>query len=339
MDPDNDNLKPADPLANAVADAQALAKEQVQAAWQLHLDRVREQLEAGWRESLKRVFTERYSEVEAKLRDSFETAVADRTRQQVDAGLGPAVAGARRETAEHVNNFARRLRSAESRDEIRRSLVDAADEYSSRVVFLESGELDFAAAPALANALESKDTVVAAGTPGELSEGVCQQLGAAPESLVYVVPLVAHDKSLGVLCALPSAEPMNVSALELLATLAAPHLELPPEPVVIEPPPAKPGWSDLSRPEQEMHLRAQRFARTRVAELVLNHIGRVRDARLAQNLYGTFQTEIDAARQEFRRDFFEPCSSMVDYLHLELVRTLAKDEADALGADYPGPVA
>ncbi|MDZ4798991.1 MAG: hypothetical protein SGI92_12570 [Bryobacteraceae bacterium] len=339
MDPFNDNLKPADPLANAVADAQTLAREQVQAAWQLHLDRVREALEAGWRDSLERIFTERYADVEAKLRESFEAAVADRTREQVDAGLGPAVAGARRETAETLNNLARRLRSAESRDEVRRSLVDAAGEYSARSVFYEPGELDLQAAPALANALESRDTVVAAATPAELSDRVFEQLGAAPESLVYLVPLVAHDKSLGVLCCLPSGEPVNVSALELLGTLAAPHLELPPEPVIIEPPPPKPGWSDLSRPEQEMHLRAQRFARTRVAELVLNHISRVRDARLSQNLYSTFQTEIDAARQEFRREFFEPCSSMVDYLHLELVRTLAREDADALGADYPGPVA
>jgi hypothetical protein len=29
---------------------------------------------------------------------------------------------------------------------------------------------------------------------------------------------------------------------------------------------------------------------------------------------------------------------MVDYLHLELVRTLANDDAEALGKDYPGPM-
>ncbi len=336
MDPVNDNLKPAEPLASAVADAQTLAREQVQAAWQLHLERVRDSLEAGWRESLEHIFQERYAEVEQRLRDSFDSAVTERTRAQVEAGLGPAVAGARREAAEQLNNFARRLRAAESRDEVRRALADAAGEYGSRAVLIEPGEV---LGPAVVNALESKDTVVAAGTVGELSTNLVEQLGAQPESLVYLIPLVAHDKALGVLAVVASGEPVNVSALELLGTLAAPHLELPPEPVVIEPPPPKPGWSDLSRPEQETHLRAQRFARTRVAELVLNHIGRVRDARNSHNLYREFQAEIDGARNDFRREFFEACPTMVDYLHLELVRTLAKDDAEALGADYPGPVA
>jgi hypothetical protein len=29
---------------------------------------------------------------------------------------------------------------------------------------------------------------------------------------------------------------------------------------------------------------------------------------------------------------------MVDYLHLELIRTLANDDAELLGKDYPGPM-
>ena len=29
---------------------------------------------------------------------------------------------------------------------------------------------------------------------------------------------------------------------------------------------------------------------------------------------------------------------MVDYLHLELMRTLANDDADLLGKEYPGPM-
>ena len=47
---------------------------------------------------------------------------------------------------------------------------------------------------------------------------------------------------------------------------------------------------------------------------------------------------IDAAREAFRPSFFAPCSSMVDYLHLELVHTLANDDPDLLGDNYPGPM-
>jgi hypothetical protein len=39
-----------------------------------------------------------------------------------------------------------------------------------------------------------------------------------------------------------------------------------------------------------------------------------------------------------RTQFFTPCASMVDYLHLELARTLAYDDADLLGTTYPGPL-
>jgi hypothetical protein len=30
---------------------------------------------------------------------------------------------------------------------------------------------------------------------------------------------------------------------------------------------------------------------------------------------------------------------MVDYIHVELLRTLANDDAELLGEDYPGPMA
>jgi len=55
-------------------------------------------------------------------------------------------------------------------------------------------------------------------------------------------------------------------------------------------------------------------------------------------LYETLRGPIDAAREQFRKDFFAQCSSMVDYLDLELVRTLANDDAELLGTNYPGPM-
>ena len=47
---------------------------------------------------------------------------------------------------------------------------------------------------------------------------------------------------------------------------------------------------------------------------------------------------IDVARDSFHKTFFTACPSMVDYLHLELVRTLANDNPELLGCDYPGPI-
>jgi hypothetical protein len=65
---------------------------------------------------------------------------------------------------------------------------------------------------------------------------------------------------------------------------------------------------------------------------------KVRQGRTSGDLYGTLRIDIDAGRETFRRQFVETCPSMVDYFHLELVRTLAENDADQLGPDYPGPL-
>jgi len=75
--------------------------------------------------------------------------------------------------------------------------------------------------------------------------------------------------------------------------------------------------------EQRIHLRAQRFARVEVARMRLFQSDAVLAGRAGRNLYDALRNSIDAARETFRQSFFAPCSSMVDYLHLELVQTLA----------------
>lgn len=327
-------------LSYAVADAQALAREQVQAAWQLYLDRIREQLEFGWRESLEKIYQERFGEIETRLRERFESVVQERADQIAKERLDPACANVRRETIDNLNSLAHRMRAAESREEIRRTLVDAASAPGLRVAFLLPSEFDANAAPAIAHALEAKETVVSSAMEAEISAPVLERLnGAGPDGRIYVIPLVTANHAVGVLAAsAPSGNEVDVAELELLASLAAPHFFDPPAPVVIQPAPPKPGWEDLSRAEQEMHLRAQRYARNQVAQLLLNEIRRVHEGRKNRNLYAVFRNEIEHARNEFQNQFFADTPSMVDYLHLELVRNLAKDDSEALGSNYPGPV-
>jgi len=163
---------------------------------------------------------------------------------------------------------------------------------------------------------------------------------------------------------------VSVSNLELLAQVAGlclPAPPPPPPPPVVEPPElvsiapapaaereagaeaespapeAKPGlrqeWDDLSPEEQAIHLSAQRFARVRVAEIRLNQAEAVHAGRMHRDLYGTLQDSIDRARANFRRIYMDTCPSMVDYVHLELVRTLAYENPRLLGESYPGPLA
>jgi hypothetical protein len=103
-------------------------------------------------------------------------------------------------------------------------------------------------------------------------------------------------------------------------------------------PPAVSQWDRLSPGEQQIHLRAQRFARVLAAGLRLHEADAVQTSRARHDLYNALREPIDAARAAFRKSFFAPCASMVDYLHLELVRTLANDDIELLGQDYPGPM-
>jgi hypothetical protein len=97
-------------------------------------------------------------------------------------------------------------------------------------------------------------------------------------------------------------------------------------------------WDRLSPEEQQIHFRAQRFARVQVAEMRLYQAEAVQAGRARARLYETLRKPIETARERFRQTYFSPCPSMVDYLHLELVRTLANDDPELLGKEYPGPM-
>ena len=97
-------------------------------------------------------------------------------------------------------------------------------------------------------------------------------------------------------------------------------------------------WKALSRAEQHLHLAAQRFARVQAAGMRLSSANLVRSARESGDIYGALKSPIDAARAEFRQKHMTATPTMVDYLHLELVRSLANDDATRLGPNYPGPL-
>jgi len=92
-------------------------------------------------------------------------------------------------------------------------------------------------------------------------------------------------------------------------------------------------------PAMATSLGARRFARVKVAEMQLYHSAAVEAGRAAGDLYGSLQPQIDAAREAFRERFLTPGGEMADYLHAELVRELANDDAKLLGPNYPGPQA
>jgi len=225
-------------------------------------------------------------------------------------------------------------------------------------------EIPLAAAPALAGAVQSRDPVIAVTAASEVSARMVALAEHESDGRVSIFPVVVRD---GVPALVYAWGRVQGSAIELLAQVAGAiwsELSKPPAPAASpvvspelvqiapavesaadlggapNPPDTRPAsaWDSLSAQEQMIHLRAQRYARVQVAEMRLYEPDAVQSGRAERKLYHVLRKQIDAGREEFRRDFFAPCPSMVDYFHLELVRTLANDDAEMLGKEYPGPM-
>ena len=206
-------------------------------------------------------------------------------------------------------------------------------EQSSRGELVEDVPLE--AAPAFRTAVETKDTVVAVRTRGEMSAAIAACFGEAAGGKFHLFPVSANERVIALLYAEGPGR-LLTDALELLVTLAGAVLESRVEK-------ASDGLVNIAAPagsaEGDLHLKAQRFARVQVAEIRLYQDQHVKNGRAGRDLYASLKAEIDSAREAFRRVFMDGSESMPDYLHKELVHTLAHDDVELLGPSYPGPMA
>jgi len=256
-----------------------------------------------------------------------------------------------------LNHAARRLRSSSAGAWVQ-VLVEAAAPFSARVALftlhggslrlevtralyaLEPYELEHVsldAAPAFRSAVETRDTVVAVRTRGEMSAPIAALFGEAVDARFHLFPVSASERVVALLYADGPQDGVQPDALELLATLAG---------SVIESRAATPANGLLhigelvestGLTEPDLHLKARRFARVLVAEMLLYQAEQVKNGRAERDLYTLLKTQIDAAREAYRSAFLVDSAGMADYLHEELVHTLAHDDVELLGKDYPGP--
>jgi hypothetical protein len=287
----------------------------------------------GPRQVLEERFPQIYDELESLFENSLELA--------------------RRELAEQLNQAVRRLRIAPDEAELCATLTGAVERFATGgALFRISGplagneriEFTLSSAPAVAAAVESRDPLIAAATPGEVSTALVEFFGHLPDTRVFLFPLEVRESVPALIYCWGTVQ---VAAIELLAQVAgAVWSAIPTEPqpspvselVTIAPAPSASTWDQMPPAEQQTHLRAQRYARVQAAEMRLYHADLVQTGRTQRNLYDLLRQPIDAARANFQSQFFANCPSMVDYLHLELTRTLANDDTELLGSSYPGPL-
>jgi len=305
---------------------------------------------------------------QTKAREQFESILLNvglAWKAEQDKHTVSIQAGAREHFAVALNLGLRRLRSATGIEEVCALAVELAATSAEKVavfLFQNSGAraqamrnlgksaIEFSPneAAAFQTAIETQDPVVAMGTPPEISAVLAERLGAENAERVFLYPMTVRGEVRAVLLAAGGVQPATV---ELIAGMAAVQMEtfLRPAPskdlvsisVSSEAKDAKPAptaWDDLSPEVQSLHLKAQRKARLRVAEMQIEHRQAVERGRAKADIYGELREPIDVAREEFKRDFLGSTSTMVDYLYLEMIRGLAQGDDHLLGATFPGPL-
>jgi len=274
---------------------------------------------------------------------------------------------ATRTASEVICQAARRLRRAEEIQDWSAAILEGASHFSEKAALFQvmDGELHLlgakaveaeyqqavipfsvaaADAPALARVLETGEPQAVRPDAGQLSEALVGWVEPAGAEMAFLCPLIAGDTAEAVLVAYGHDASLNTNGLEHLSMLGM-LLRKRPAPPASEPAPA-PATAlpprrivyPVSREQQELHLQAQRFARVQVSELRLFQHQEVARGRQTKHLYAVMKDVIDRCRERYAQQFLSAGSSMPDYFHVELIKTLAIGDESLLGPEYPGPL-
>jgi hypothetical protein len=286
-------------------------------------------------------------------------------KDQFTAARYESAQAARCQVTNELNELFRRLRQYQTEGEWRSAILDGATRFVRQVALFtcQDGVLNLrgqrnlnlaenlsfsaGAAAAFENVISSKDTLVALRTASEVGEAL-----SSPdlEERAHIVPILNGPRVVALLFAVGESD-LDLNAIELVAGLASTVLERQSNALLhtqigtqsvaatAEQVPhtsaTLPDWARLSDDQRVVHVRAQRFARVKVAEMQLSRPDACHAGRQQGNLYVFLRQEIDKARETYRRQFMT-IPSIADYLHIELVRTAAGGDEQKLGADYPG---
>jgi hypothetical protein len=114
------------------------------------------------------------------------------------------------------------------------------------------------------------------------------------------------------------AEPMQIGHAESTATPA-------PEPV---PAPS------ISPEDQDVHRKAQRFARLLVDEIKLYNQAKVAEGRKNKDLYARLHEAIEKSRATYQKRYGNTVAASANYFQHEIIRSLAEDDLSIMGANF-----
>jgi len=121
-----------------------------------------------------------------------------------------------------------------------------------------------------------------------------------------------------------TVEPEPVAVEELAPAVA-------PVPVVSESAPAE----GASPEEQEVHRKAQRFARLLIDEVKLYNQAKVTEGRKHKDMYDRLKEAIEKSRSTYHKRYGNTVAASGNYFQHELIRSLAEDDVSIMGTNFP----
>ncbi len=96
-----------------------------------------------------------------------------------------------------------------------------------------------------------------------------------------------------------------------------------------------PGIGNLSAEEQELHTKAQRFAKLLVDEIKLYNQSKVAEGKQNRDLYRVLREDIEKSRATYDKRYGGTPVAPARYFDSEVVRILADNDRSLMGSDFP----
>ncbi|MGA3104966.1 MAG: hypothetical protein ABSD53_10840 [Terriglobales bacterium] len=95
-----------------------------------------------------------------------------------------------------------------------------------------------------------------------------------------------------------------------------------------------PAAAALSPEDQDVHRKAQRFARLLVDEIKLYNQAKVAEGRKNKDLYDRLKETIEKSRATYQKRYGTTVAASANYFQHEIIRSLAEDDLSIMGANF-----
>ncbi|HTM39220.1 MAG TPA: hypothetical protein VL156_20915 [Terriglobales bacterium] len=86
--------------------------------------------------------------------------------------------------------------------------------------------------------------------------------------------------------------------------------------------------------DDDLHRKAQRFARLLMDEIKLYNQAKVAEGRKNRDLYDRLKEDIEKSRATYQKRYGNTAAASADYFNQELIRSLAEDDVSLMGSNF-----